>query len=69
VSFSIFQAAENILTLRIWPSRSTRSFTNVLWWWSLRSHRPWYRDDGLVAYAFVLGDNLSADEKNQSSNL
>ena len=36
---------------------------------ALRSHFLWYRDDGLVAYAFVLGDNLSADEKNQSSNL
>jgi hypothetical protein len=52
---------------RIWPSRSTRSFTVL--WWSLRSHRPWSRDDRLVAYAFVLGDNLSAEEKNQSSNL
>jgi hypothetical protein len=36
---------------------------------SLRSHRLWYRDDGLVAYAFVLGDHLSAEEENQGSNL
>src|ERR1700738_3613127 len=37
--------------------------------WSLRSHWLWYRDDGLVAYAFVLGDHLSAEEENQGSNL
>ena len=37
--------------------------------WSLRSHWLWYRDDGLVAYAFVLGDHLSAEEKNQGSIL
>jgi hypothetical protein len=31
--------------------------------WSLPSHWLWYRDDGLVAYAFVLGDHLSAEEE------
>src|SRR6266487_1308577 len=41
----------------------------VLLSWSLRSHWLWYRDNGLVAYAFVLGDHLSAEEENQCSNL
>jgi hypothetical protein len=36
---------------------------------SLRSHWLWYRDNGLMAYAFVLGDHLSSEEENQSSNL
>jgi hypothetical protein len=36
---------------------------------ALRPHLLWYRDNGLVAYAFVLGDHLSAEEENQGANL
>ena len=41
----------------------------VLMAWSLGLH--WLRclDDGLITYAFVLRDHLSAEEENQGSNL
>src|ERR1700730_574537 len=51
------------------PASGASQWQVILLSWSLRPHLLRYRDNGLVAYAFVLGDHLSAEEKNQGANL